>query len=269
MGKFDGVLIATDLDGTLLTSKREISDVNLEALNYFTENGGRFTVSTGRSLAAAEFCVPHLPINAPAVLMNGAVIYDYANKSLMHMTGMTRDVYDLVKDTAQKFPEVGVEIFLFDKIYICQPSEVTRMHFEMLKVPFYNSTIDDIEAPEHWCKVNFTQDFEYLNGVRKYLRTYSDNYSMSSSAPYFYEVTNKDDNKGASVFRVAKEIGISTEHIYTIGDNFNDLTMLKMSKCAFAPANAEPEILAAADVVTGSNDEHALRDVVTYLDKIY
>lgn len=269
MGKFDHVLLATDMDGTLLTSARQISAENLDAIRYFTDNGGRFTICTGRARSAAELCTKLLPINAPVVLLNGAVVYDYTKQKLLHMTGMPDTIFSIVKETADQFPELGIEIFLYDKIYICRTSAETRRHFEMLPVPVIQKSLDQIEPPQYWGKVNFTQSFDYLNEVRAYLKAYSDEYSMSSSAPYFYEVTNKDDNKGTAVCRVAQEIGVDYENLYTVGDNFNDLPMLRAAKLGFAPGNAEPEVCEAADVVVGSNDEHALRDVIAHLDSLY
>ena len=77
MGRFDGVMILTDMDGTLLNSQRQLSRGNQEAARYFMEQGGLFSVATGRAKRAMEYFMPELAINAPAVLFNGSVVYDF------------------------------------------------------------------------------------------------------------------------------------------------------------------------------------------------
>ena len=65
MGRFDGVMILTDMDGTLLNSQRQLSRGNQEAARYFMEQGGLFSVATGRAKRAMEYFMPELQINAP------------------------------------------------------------------------------------------------------------------------------------------------------------------------------------------------------------
>ncbi len=52
--KFDGYVIYSDLDGTLLNNNKEVSDENKEFINYFIENGGKFSIATGRAFEATE-----------------------------------------------------------------------------------------------------------------------------------------------------------------------------------------------------------------------
>ena len=78
MGKFDCVLLASDFDDTLYNSSREVSAENREALNYFIRQGGRFTVSTGRAHRTFSPYVHLAPVNAPVILSNGALLYDYS-----------------------------------------------------------------------------------------------------------------------------------------------------------------------------------------------
>ena len=75
MGKFDGVLLASDFDDTLYGSDYTVSEENVKALTYFTEEGGRFTVATGRAHATFAPVWKLSPINAPVVLSNGSALY--------------------------------------------------------------------------------------------------------------------------------------------------------------------------------------------------
>ena len=76
MGKFDGVLLCTDFDDTFCCPGQDIPPANLEAVEYFKSQGGRFTVVTGRAPHAFASVMPLVPVNAPVILSNGAHLYD-------------------------------------------------------------------------------------------------------------------------------------------------------------------------------------------------
>ena len=65
------------MDGTLINSKKEISKENLDAIKYFVNNGGKFTVATGRMVASVSGFLDKLKLDLPAILHNGGKIYDY------------------------------------------------------------------------------------------------------------------------------------------------------------------------------------------------
>ena len=83
MGKFDGVLLCTDLDDTLLTYDKRVSEGNVKALNYFMDNGGRFTFATGRVPRGAKLRREYIEPNAPMVCANGAGIYDFKTEKFL------------------------------------------------------------------------------------------------------------------------------------------------------------------------------------------
>ena len=77
MGKFTGLLLASDFDDTLYDSHCRVPERNLRAIRYFIAQGGRFTVATGRAHRTFQPHYASVPINAPVVLSNGAAIYDF------------------------------------------------------------------------------------------------------------------------------------------------------------------------------------------------
>ena len=89
MGKFDGLLLASDFDDTLYGMDLRIPERNLEALRYFTGEGGYFAVSTGRAHRTFAPYAHLVPMNAPAVLSNGAAIYDFQADRMLEQGGGT------------------------------------------------------------------------------------------------------------------------------------------------------------------------------------
>ena len=83
MKKFKGMLLACDMDGTLLDDSKQIPAENLRALQYFTKQGGRLSLATGRSPHAIGTYIAQLPVNAPYSVMNGSLICD-ENRQILH-----------------------------------------------------------------------------------------------------------------------------------------------------------------------------------------
>ena len=111
MKQFEGKLILTDLDGTYLYDDHHISAENRAAARFFMDNGGLFTVATGRSKAGMEHFFPELEINAPAILYNGSVIYDFERKADVLDTGVGESGFRLCKALEQQFPNIGIEVY--------------------------------------------------------------------------------------------------------------------------------------------------------------
>ena len=76
MGKFEGVLICTDCDGTLTDANGELSEANARAIKYFQEEGGKFTLATGRFPDHLNKYSDKLKVNAPVISLNGVLLYD-------------------------------------------------------------------------------------------------------------------------------------------------------------------------------------------------
>ena len=120
MGKFDGILICTDLDGTLYKNDKTISKENKNAIEYFKREGGYFTFITGRlpyySMDAFNSACPNVPFGC----INGGGLYDGEKKSYVSMTEIPREVLELVRHIDERFPDVGIQICCFDKTYFAK-----------------------------------------------------------------------------------------------------------------------------------------------------
>jgi len=268
MGKFDGVLFASDMDGTLLNAEHEISRENIEALEYFTQNGGRFTLATGRMIHAINLYAQMLPVNAPIIALNGAVVYDLAKKETLHSRPHDRDITEVVDGLAEAFPELGVEVVMLDRMYVCRGSEVSRIHCEIIRVPYVLTDVRD--AAGECMKMNLTQEPGCLDRAERYLKDrYPGVFYIVHSDVYYLEVLHADANKGFGLKTIAGLLGIERENVCAIGDHHNDIELLNNAGFAFAPANAEPEVKAAANLVVPSNNEHAIMHVINHIDSKY
>lgn len=270
MGKFDGVLLCSDMDGTLLDDHDLIGKKTIEALNYFTQEGGHFSLATGRTRPSTATFRPQVPCQGPNIYLNGAIVCDERDESVVFMEGLDDCARMVAKQIMLRYPHIGIEVFLLDHSYVCNMSEVTREHFKNLGVPYIEKNIDDIpEDPGQWGKINFTGTPEQIEEVRNELRPMEEYYNLTFSTPVFYEMTCKGGHKGDGVRRVAEYLGIQPEHVYTAGDSQNDIPMLKAAAQGFVPKNGRPDVVALADVVVADNNHDTLADVIAYLDQKY
>jgi hypothetical protein len=271
VSKFDGVLFFSDYDDTLYNSNLTVSAENHAAIRYFMENGGRFSIATGRAFRTftPQIARESLEFNAPVVLSNGAAIYDYQAGKYLARTQVCEATPERMAQLCKAFPDLAFEAYHGEDVYIFNPNIVTQKHLERVAVPYTRCNSID-EMPRPWLKVIMEQDEPYLKEVQAYLQSHwGQDYEVIFSNKYLLEMTEKGSNKGAMVEKVAHFLSISPDHVYCIGDNQNDIPMLALSAIPFAPANcAQPVKDWGARVLCHCND-HAVAQAIEILDSIY
>ena len=138
MLKFNKVLLASDFDNTLVYTQGALergedippmSARNREAVEYFMQNGGYFSISTGRALPAFARYAQDLPCNAPCVIANGAAIYDFNKDCYVETAFLDADIYDHVDALLARFPGLCFEIYHDDRrIHVLHPNDFVRNH---------------------------------------------------------------------------------------------------------------------------------------------
>lgn len=265
MGKFDGILLLSDLDGTLLTSRRSISPENLAAIRYFIEQGGRFSVATGRSKPAMEHFLEELPINAPAVIYNGAVVYDFEAGRPVWQCPLGERGLRLARLMAAEFPGAGMETYEMDTAYALSDNPISRRHFHNVKMPW--RLVQPAEVPQPWVDMLLLEEPETLARIKARIEgVFPGEYFLQYSDKEFLEVLHPAASKGAAALALCEYLGLQAESLYTVGDGRNDVQLLTCTPNACAPANAEPEILALQPRLLPHHDEHAIAALIAELD---
>ena len=269
MGKFDGVLLASDFDDTLYDTKGRVCQRNVKALEYFMAEGGRFAVSTGRARRTFSPYAHLVPMNAPAVLSNGSALYDFQEENMVLQTFFTDDVVEDFKAICEAFPEVAFEAYHGEEIYAYRPNHVTDAH--MVKVSTQYTEVQNIEdIPLPWTKAIIQQDYDKLLPVQPWLlERYGEKYEAIFSNKVYLEITAKGSTEGGMVKKLAQLLGIEAKNIYCVGDNQNDIPMLAVSAIPFAPANCAQSVKDFGARVLCHCDDGVIGDVVEILDTIY
>ena len=280
MGRFDGVLLASDFDNTLIYTEEALirgepvpplPERKRQALEHFMAEGGRFAVSTGRALAAFVKYADQVPMNAPGVVCNGAAIYDFAKGEYLVTALLDERARERGQQVLEAFPQAAVEAYHIDNvIHAVHPNEITRHHEHLTKVGVTEAP-SLLDVPLPLGKLLFEADHETLLKIRDFLtdRGWGGDYELIFSGQSLLEMTAKGANKGGMVRRLAELLGIPREHVYCVGDEANDLPMLQWAAEGFAPANCIPAVRDSGATLVSHALDGALADVVGLLERKY
>lgn len=223
-------LVVSDIDGTLNNKFRQLPKRNREAINRFVlECNGNFTLASGRNVQSMRKHYENLPIaRTPAVILNGAGVYDYNHEKMLHFDAINDHAMDLVFELYKRFPLLEIEILTDKMIYTLNSRIFARVMVRADKLHYINCKHPEEIPRENWGKVIFLGMPDLIKRLRKYVDTLTDTRAnfMSSSISSF-EMLNEGVHKGTGVMKIAELYGIERSHTAAIGDYFNDYDMLK------------------------------------------
>lgn len=250
MANFSDVLITCDYDRTLTAPDGSIPQRNLEAIRYFMENGGAFTLNTGRGMAMAAPFLNKVPFNAPLLLCNGSTAYDPGKKEFLFTHTIPLDQGKLIRELMDMLPDAIVEFQALERHYIFRENEVwkdfNRRNFcpdgyaqpdddlgPFIKLCIYDNLEESTVA--HLFRATPEQK-AFFDSVEKKLRErYDHQLTILRVAPRIIDIHAKNVDKGRAAVELKEKLGRKV--LVCIGDEYNDLAMLRAADHAFSPAD--------------------------------
>ena len=276
MAKFQNKLLLSDYDNTLHYTEatlREgvplppINPRNLEAIRYWIEEGGRFSVATGRTLAAFRNQAAGIPMNAPAVVDNGGAIYDFASEKYLVKNILAASALDCIASVMEAFSQVSLELYRENGlVQVMRPTDWNRQHAMLTGLPF--QVVERLEEPDlPMIKALFVAERTVLDQVKAFLERTGQaaDCELIFSTDHLLELTAKGADKGKMALRLKTLCGCDA--LYCVGDHANDLPLLGAADRAFAPANAIAKVLSSGAAAVCHCLDGALGDVVDILDR--
>ena len=261
------VIILSDMDGTLLNSKKEISDTDRTAIEKFTALGGKFTVATGRTLQSFEQYRNMLDLPMPVVMYNGGGIYDYANDKMLYSRFLPCNARNMAAELLRLMPELGGEVLTTDGTYVFSNTDYMQYHTRICGITPEFADINDI--PDNgWFKVLFTIAPEDIPNIQLLVRHlgYDKDADFVKSSDIFLEMLPKGSSKGSALNEYRRLEGMEDMTFVAVGDFNNDIEMIKAADIGACPANAEEEVRQAADIILEhTNDEGAVAELIEYI----
>lgn len=250
--KFEGFLICSDIDGTL-SGQSGISKENIDAINYFQNEGGLFTVATGRS--AHYINNFKFKVNAPIVCVNGTAIYDLKNEKLLESFPLDNDYSRVIEFLFKRFSGTfyNAEICTLDSSIAFEgpdflyPERITEelCRHTSLKIVFRFKNSEDAANARKALNVEFSH-------ITDFVRAW----------PFGLEMLPADGGKGKCI-RILKEKYCKDVHtVIGIGDFENDISLIRDADIGIAVENAIDEVKAYADQIAPSNDHNAIAYII-------
>lgn len=269
MKKFDGVLLASDFDGTLTDSNGLIPESNIKAIKYFISEGGRFTISTGRTKIGFHKYSDEF-INAPVILGNGAMAYDYKKEEIVFVNSIESENAEALRNIYRMNAPLSMELYSVDhKAYVLTPDKRSIEHFRGLEIPDYTVITEISEEIFPLVKVMLSvgeRTAEVQNNLRN---TEMMNMCFIPCDGPFVEILSKEAGKGKALHQLARFYGFDKNNVYAVGDGSNDTDMLMAAEIGFVPENGSVLAKKVADKTVCSSDDGAVAGVIAYLDTVY
>ncbi len=262
-------LVVSDIDGTLNNKFRRLPERNEKAINRFISMGGRFTLASGRNPESMEKHFRRFPIaDTPAVVINGAGIYDFKKNEMIYFSAMSDEGMRLAVEAAKKFPMVDVIVVAKDIIYITGMGWFGRLFVASGGLKHKHIRNIDNVPKENWGKVIFSGDPISIKRVQKHFTSMKDpDLTLMSSSVASFEILARNTHKGTAVLKLAEILGIDKSHTAAIGDYFNDFDMLKSVGVPACCGQAPKELKEISEFIACHCNNGAVADFLEYIEK--
>lgn len=242
-------LFLSDVDGTLAGNDFHMHDKVIRAARSYQDSGGRLILSTGRSVEALGEYSKKLNLTFPSIVYNGAGIYDFRRRELIWKKPLDRNILRDVQFVYEHLPEICIQIFAEKGIYRMRSNWMIENYGVQEEMGEEIYSVDQVRGDV--LKLSFTANHRIsLEECRNLPLWRGRRYEYSSR--HFSEVTALDTGKHVAAGHLVKVLGAKKEKIFTAGNGMNDLNMMKMGHCSFAPRDAARQVKEISDILIDS-----------------
>lgn len=262
-------LVVLDCDGTLINSKKEVTDKTVSAIRRITREGVKVMIASARPFYRLKPIIEKLGLNKSdqySIAFNGGLVTNNTETDILLLEGFDPfEVTDIVSIGAK----YNTNMFLYSQnaIYAGRDNPAYRK-----KNPDVNFNVVDLSNIDptnfSFFKIAYVNSPEETKKLKAALpNRLFDNYEVSSSVPQFVEIVKKGITKARALELIESKLGVSSEDIMAFGDQDNDIPMLMHAGCAVAMGNASDEVKAISSFVTGTNDEDGVAQAIDHFFK--
>lgn len=259
-------MLVLDIDGTLLNSKKEITDNTRKALIDIQKQGHIVVIASGRPTAgivkiANELCLDEF--GGYILSFNGARITNWKSKQVIYQNALSHDLIEPLYIFAKE-NNLGLVSYEDDNVI----TGTRHDEYMELEARINGIKIKDVEDFPKYInfdinKCLFTAPLDVAEEYEKKLvEMYENKASIYRSEPFFIEVMPVGVDKAASLDKLVTTLGLSKEDTICCGDGFNDLSMIRYAGVGVAMENAQETVKSEADFITLSNDDEGIVYVI-------
>ena len=265
--------IFCDLDGTLFDHTGKVSERTKQAIRRYTGEGGLFAIATGRCPDNMLEYLDGVAFNAPCIVLNGAGVYDNAQKRYLDAQFADRAaIAAVLRYCRDRHPSMDMQVYTEAAILYVSPEETVNRPFWELHRSSHFVSIEEAER-DSWFKSllfgtpDMLKDVEAFMAAQGLSERFDRVYATTDIVPgsLYLEMLPKNVNKGTAL-KVCRTLDCYRGRtLIAAGDFNNDLELLTEADVAASPRNANDAIRAITDVYLPSNDEHAIAELIDRL----
>ncbi|KYG31689.1 Cof-type HAD-IIB family hydrolase [Priestia endophytica] len=283
------MIIAIDMDGTLLNSEGKVPAENVEAIKNAQRAGVKVVIATGRSYEDAMRPLQPFDLKLPKICANGADVRDEEGNVLHRQSLEEQDIQNAMNLRFHNDEEVYFEMYVQDGVYTYENAgdvmkaeadrvrssneKISRFELDLLAAKQSQQAGVTFLPKEQLMKkalqedtnifkfLFFSFDLNKLQVVKDELGK-SDNVAISSSALHNVEVNHLKATKGIALRKMAEHLKVDMKHSVAIGDNRNDISMFNEAATSFGMGNGDPEVQSLCDYVTETNDNNGVAKAI-------
>jgi Cof subfamily protein (haloacid dehalogenase superfamily) len=255
-------LLLADVDGTLVTPDKALTDRAIDAVRRLGEAGILFAVTSGRPPRGMSMLIEPLNLTTPIAAFNGGILVN-RDMSVIEQRVIPEELVVPVADLNRSFAldtwvYRGADWFIPDPKGAHVARETATVRFEPKVMDGLDGLTTDVAK-----LVGVSDDLDAVARAAKAAHDkFGDHVAAARSQPYYLDVTHPDANKGAVAKYLSRRFSIPTDSIATIGDMPNDVLMFAHSGLSIAMGNASLEVQRAARRVTTSNADEGFANAV-------
>ena len=248
-------LVLADVDGTLVTPEKELTDRTIAAVRRLKQAGIGFAVTSGRPPRGMAMLVDPLELELPIAAFNGG-LFVHPDMSVIQERAIPSDA---VSPAVKLMSDHELDVWLYRGAdWLVRDTRAPHVEKEAATVRFAPVHVESFDGMRKGIVkiVGVSDDHDRVAAAEAAARSeLGERVSAARSQPYYLDVTHPDANKGKVVQYLSSELHIPSSHIATIGDGPNDVLMFAQSGLSIAMENSSAEVQSAADRVTASNAE--------------
>jgi len=256
-------LVIADVDGTLVTHDKILTQRAIESVFKLREAGIQFAITSGRPPKGMAMLIEPLKLNEPIAAFNGGVVIQPDLKTVLAQNVLTPDV---VKKVVQQILDHKLDVWVYtDTTWFVRDIKAAHVAREQWTVKFEPVVTEKLETlVDKVAKVvGVGDDLEGVARCEKEVQqACGASVSAARSQPYYLDVTHPKANKGEVVRIMSDLLRIPAEEIATIGDMPNDVLMFVKSGVSIAMGNASPEVQKSATYVTTSSEDEGFANAM-------
>lgn len=253
-------LVFSDIDGTLINSNHVITEKTKHAVKTTTNLGVPFVLVSARMPSGILPLQKELGINSPIICYSGSLVIDDGRNTVLSKSLPRKNVNSIYETVKSKFSTIQISIYSHDQWIVENPQDewvIQEQHITGAK-PVQSDLIAFINSNPEIHKILCMGPSEDIEELKEVLMKDNADLTIYKSKDTYLEIMSGEASKSKAIQRLMNHYDVKKEEIMAIGDNFNDIDMLKFAGIGVAMGNAPDEVKIYANQVTSSNDEEGL-----------